>query len=193
VDRLSAASTALLLIDLQKGILQIPVVPHVSADIVARAARLTDSFRKAGATIIRTRVAWSSDFRDALQPAVDRPLQAPAPGPDWAEFPLALHGAAGDLEITKRQWGAFYGTELDLQLRRRGIRTLVLAGIATNLGVESTARAAWEHGYELVLVEDVMASLSADMHGFAVNVILPLIGRVRTAKQVSAMLAPDNG
>lgn len=191
MDRLTAGSTALVLIDLQKGILRIPVVPHPPGEILARAAGLTESFRKAGATIIRTRVAWSSDFRDALQPVVDRPIQGPIPGPDWAEFPPALQVEAGDLDITKRQWGAFYGTELDLQLRRRGIRTLVLAGISTNHGVESTARVAWEHGYELLLVEDVMASLSAEMHGFAVNAIFPLIGRVRSAKQVAAMLASE--
>ena len=189
MDRLAPASTALLLIDLQNGILQIPVAPHTSSEIVGRAAELADKFRKAGGTSICTRVTWSPDFRDALQPAVDRPIQGPTPGPDWADFPNALGIAPGDLTITKRQWGAFYGTELDLQLRRRGIRTIVLGGIATNLGVESTARAAWEHGYEIIFVEDATASLSAEMHRFAFSAIFPLIGRVRSARQVFDMLA----
>jgi nicotinamidase-related amidase len=69
---------------------------------------------------------------------------------------------SGDLQITKRQWGAFYGTELDLQLRRRGIRTIVLGGVATQIGVESTAREAYEHGYELINVRDATASTDAD-------------------------------
>ena len=57
--------------------------------------------------------------------------------PGWSELADGL-AAAGDIVITKRQWGAFHGTELDLQLRRRGIRGIVLGGIATNFGVEFT-------------------------------------------------------
>jgi nicotinamidase-related amidase len=83
-----------------------------------------------------------------------------------------------DIRVTKHQWGAFYGTDLDTQLRRRNIQTVVLGGIATNLGVESTARQAHEHGYDVVIVEDATTSRMADMHGFAVNVIFPLISRV---------------
>jgi nicotinamidase-related amidase len=71
---------------------------------------------------------------------------------------------SGDLMITKRQWGAFYGTELDQQLRRRGIRTIILGGVATNFGVESTARAAFDRGYEVIFVEDAMTSISAEVH-----------------------------
>ena len=71
--------------------------------------------------------------------------------------------------ITKHNWGAFYGTELDLQLRRRGVGTIVLGGIATNFGVESTARDAYERNYALVLAEDAMTSMSADLHALAVE------------------------
>ena len=84
----------------------------------------------------------------------------------------------GDLRITKRQWGAFHGTELDLQLRRRGIQTIVLGGIATNIGVESTARQGWENGYSLVFAEDAISGMSAEMHEFAVKNIFPRLGRV---------------
>src|SRR6266853_1071140 len=84
----------------------------------------------------------------------------------------------GDILVTKRQWGAFHGTELDLQLRRRGIQTIVLGGVATNIGVESTARQAWEHGYAVVLVEDATSGMSAEMHNFAIGNIFPRISRV---------------
>ncbi len=94
----------------------------------------------------------------------------------------------GDLTILKRQWGAFTGTELDLQLRRRGVKTIVLAGIATNFGVESTARSAWELGYDLVLVEDACTSLDADLHRIAIDKILPRISRIVTADSIT--LAP---
>ncbi len=86
--------------------------------------------------------------------------------------------------ITKRQWGAFYGTNLEQQLRRRGIRTIILAGIATNMGVESTARAAQDQGYELVFAEDAMSSMSAEFHQFAVQNIFPMMGRVRISAEI---------
>ncbi|HEX4632402.1 MAG TPA: isochorismatase family protein, partial [Gemmatimonadales bacterium] len=78
----------------------------------------------------------------------------------------------------------FYGTALDLHLRRRGIRTIVLGGIATNFGVESTARDAFERNYELVFVEDAMAALTAEAHAFACQTIFPRIGRVRSTQEV---------
>lgn len=188
MDTLDPATTALLAIDLQQGILQLPLAPHASADLVSRTAQIASRFRGAGAPVFFTSVGWSPDFRDALQPPVDRPIQGPTPGPDWADMPPALGVAPGDFRLMKRQWGAFYGTELDLQLRRRGIKTLVLTGIATNLGVESTARQAWELGYGLVFVEDAISSLSPEMHAFAVNVIFPMIGRVRSTEQVLGMV-----
>jgi nicotinamidase-related amidase len=95
----------------------------------------------------------------------------------------------GDVRITKRQWGAFYGTDLDLQLRRRGIRTLAMSGIATNFGVESTARAAFDRGYELVFVEDAMTSLAAEPHAFTVKELFPRMGRVRSTGEFLAAVA----
>ncbi|MGA2514736.1 MAG: isochorismatase family protein [Candidatus Limnocylindrales bacterium] len=93
-----------------------------------------------------------------------------------------------DLVITKRQWGAFYGIELDLQLRRRGIDTIFLAGISTNVGVESTARDAYERGYEQVFVEDAMAARSADEHEHTVRTVFARMGRVRSTAEVLAAL-----
>src|SRR5258707_2934965 len=90
-----------------------------------------------------------------------------------------------DLVITKRQWGAFYGTELDLQLRRRGVRCIVLGGIATNIGVESTARSAAEHGYELVIPEDLCSGASAEMHAFSFRHILPRLARITNSDEIT--------
>jgi nicotinamidase-related amidase len=97
--------------------------------------------------------------------------------------------AEGDIHIIKRQWGAFYGTELELQLRRRGVSRIVLGGISTNIGVESTARNAFELGFNQVLVEDAMSSSNADHHRFAVENIFPRLGRVRSTEQVLQALA----
>jgi nicotinamidase-related amidase len=87
--------------------------------------------------------------------------------------------------ITKRQWGAYYGTELDLQLRRRGIRRIVLGGIATNIGVESTARSAAEHGYELIVAEDLCSGLNAEMHAFSFKYIFPRLARITNSDTIA--------
>lgn len=89
-----------------------------------------------------------------------------------------------DVVVEKRQWGAFYGTALDQLLRRRGIKTIVIGGIATNIGVESTAREGFDRGYQMVFAEDAMASISAEAHEFAVKTIFPLMGRVRSVDEI---------
>jgi NAD(P)-dependent dehydrogenase (short-subunit alcohol dehydrogenase family)/nicotinamidase-related amidase len=182
---LDPRATALVLVDLQKGILGFPLQPNSSAAVLDAGARLAKRFRAAGATVVLTRVTWAADFADALQQPVDRPLPGPAELPvEWAAFPPELEQSPRDIIVTKRQWGAFHGTELDLQLRRRGIRTLVIGGVATNMGVESTARQAWEHWYEVIFAEDAISSINAQLHAFALESIFPMIGRVRHTTDV---------
>jgi nicotinamidase-related amidase len=178
-------TTALVLIDLQAGILGLPLAPRPGAEVLAAGTALAARFRAAGAPVFPVRVGWSADFADGLTQPVDRPMARPAGGlpAGWSDLAEGV-AAPGDVVITKRQWSAFYGTELDLQLRRRGIRTIVLAGIATNFGVESTGRNAWEHGYGVVFAEDAMTSMSAEMHGFAIDAILPRIGLVSRAADI---------
>ena len=103
---------------------------------------------------------------------------------NWSEIVPELERKDNDFVITKHEWGAFYGTELDLQLRRRGITHIVLGGIATNYGVESTARDAYEHGYNLVFASDAMSSRLASDHDFALARIFPRIGRVRLTSEI---------
>ncbi|MGY4656287.1 nicotinamidase-related amidase [Ewingella americana] len=93
-----------------------------------------------------------------------------------------------DIQVVKRQWGAFYGTDLELQLRRRGITTIVLAGISTNVGVESTARNAWEQGFSLVIAEDACSAHDNDNHQSSVKNIFPRISRVRSTAEILAAL-----
>jgi nicotinamidase-related amidase len=183
---LPARSTALILIDLQKGIFGLPTAPHTGEAVVAKGKELARRFRAARAPVVLVNVTFSPDFADALKAPVDQPMQAPPGGypAGWSELAEGL-AEPSDLRITKRQWGAFYGTELDLQLRRRGVTTVVIGGIATNLGVESTARAAHEHGYAVVLPEDAVTSLSAEMHGFAFERIFPRLGRVTKTDDIA--------
>jgi nicotinamidase-related amidase len=191
IPELIPGSTALIVIDLQRGIVARQVAPHPPRDVVERAARIANALRAAGGRVVLVRVAYAADEGDRLRVTVDAPMP-PGPMPsDWADLVPEVGPRDGDLVITKHQWGAFYGTELDLQLRRRGIRTLLLCGISTNFGVESTARDGWERGYQLLLVEDAMAGLSAEAHAFAVGTIFPRLGIVRSTAQVlEALEAP---
>jgi len=93
--------------------------------------------------------------------------------------------------LSTRQWGAFYGTELDLELRRRGMTAIILCGISTNIGVESTARFAYEYGYNQVFAEDAMAALSAEEHALTVTKIFPRIGLVRKTEEILVDLSHD--
>jgi nicotinamidase-related amidase len=182
---LDPKTTALVVIDLQKGIASRNTAPHDAQTVVKNCARLADEFRKADATVVLVHVGYSPDNADRLRPQADMPPTIPAVlPPEWSEFVPEIGPREGDVIITKRQWGAFYGTDLDLQLRRRGIDTIVLGGIATNMGVESTARDAYERNYGIVFAEDAMASFSAEMHGFAVGTIFPRIGRVRKTGEI---------
>jgi nicotinamidase-related amidase len=180
---LVARETALVLIDLQRGIMQRQTAPHSAADVLANAVRLAKRFREVGAAVVLVNVSYSATGEDRINVATDEPAMGP-PAPGWDELAPDLEKSDKDILITKRQWGAFYGTALDLQLRRRGIRTIVIGGIATNFGVESTARDAYERNFGLVFVEDAMSGISAEAHKFAIGTIFPRIGRVRSTAEV---------
>ena len=186
---LDPKTTALVLIDLQNGIVAMDVKPQPSSDVVARSRRLADAFRAAQAPVVLVTVGHI-DGKDALSPTLDTPAAAAAKPPaGWSDVVAEMNAQPSDMRIMKRQWGAFYGTELDLQLRRRGIRTIVLAGISTNVGVESTARDAFERGYDQVFVTDAMASPAAEAHANTLKYTFPRMGRQRSTEEVLAALA----
>ena len=185
---LDATTTALVLIDLQQGILPYAKAPYDAAAVLANAAPLAAAFRAAKAPVVLVKVGFSADGGDVLKATVDAPNPPGAPPANWLDDTPELPGQPGDIRILKRQWGAFHGTELDLQLRRRGIKTIVLAGIATSIGVESTARNAWELGYDIVFAEDATSGPDAATHANSFEKIFPRIGRVRRTADVLAAL-----
>ena len=157
--------------------------------VVANAAKLAKAFRKNRMPVYLVRVTPSADGKDGLQPVTDAKTQmTSARTSDWAEIVPELGPEPTDFVITKRQWGAFYGTELDLQLRRRAIDTIVLCGISTNLGVESTARYAYEYGYQQIFVEDATAARSRIEHDHTMKTTFTRIGRIRTTEELLADL-----
>ncbi|WP_336946832.1 hydrolase [Asaia sp. HN010] len=182
---LDPKTTALVLIDLQKGILSMPVTPYSGKDVLERNRALAQRARYAGVPVVLVHVGFARDFADAPPQNVDAPLSSAAPLPaDWSDFAPDLQ-QDGDLVVLKHQWGAFTGTDLDLQLRRRGIRTVILAGIATNFGVESTLRHGWELGYDLVVPEDGCTSLDKDLHEMAFKSVFPRLCRVTRTNEIS--------
>jgi nicotinamidase-related amidase len=187
---LDPRTTALILIDVQKGVLSMPLAPHGAAQVVQNAARLGLHFDEVGALVVLVHVAFSGAAVDRLSQPVDAASPAPTGSlpADWTEFAPEIAALRAGVVITKRQWGAFYGTELDLQLRRRGIATIVLAGVATNFGVESTAREAWQHNYAVVVAEDAVTSVGEDLHRFSIDKILPRIARVRSTAEIVGAL-----
>ncbi|GLP70391.1 hydrolase [Streptomyces sp. TUS-ST3] len=164
---LDPARSALVLVDLMDRIVALPLEPRKGTEVLAAAEELTTAFRTAGAPVVLVRV--------------ERPGVTDQPPGSGLVAGLARHG---DIEIVKRTIGAFQGTDLDAVLRERGVTTLVFGGIATNLGVESTARAALDLGYDLVFVEDAMAAFTAAEHESSTRLDFPRLGTVVTVDQV---------
>jgi nicotinamidase-related amidase len=177
---------ALVLIDLQNGILAMPTAPRLGPEILQGSKALAARFRAAGAPVVLVRVAFAADYADAPPSLVDQPMKLPPGGMPEAWSALAEGLASpGDILVVKRQWGAFTGTDLDLQLRRRGVKDVVIGGIATNIGVESTVRNAWELGYNMVVAEDLCATHSTELHEVSIRHIFPRIARVTASDSIA--------
>jgi nicotinamidase-related amidase len=186
--------TAVVIIDLQKGIVGFPGSPHSASDVIANCVALLAAARSVGAQPVLVHVGRSPDGGDALKTTSDQPMRAAgALPPDWSELIPELNQQPNDIAILKRQWGAFYGTDLDLQLRRRGLNTIILCGIATEFGVESTARDAYERGYEQIFAEDAMTGRNVEGHANAITNIFPRMGRVRRSAEIVTALRAGQG
>lgn len=175
--------TALVVIDLQSGIVSHPRAPYSGEQVVANAEKLAAAFTKAAAFVVLVRVSFL-DGRDMLQPMLDEKVSKPPAPAGWDDYVPQLARYSGAYQLTKRQWGAFHGTDLDLQLRRRGIDTVVLCGLSTSIGVDTTAREAYQSGYHLILAEDAMSADTRADHEYVCTRIFPLIGRVRTTEEI---------
>jgi len=186
---LDQAKTALVVIDMTKGVLSLASGPYPVQEVLANTVRLAEAFRQAGSFVVLVNVN-SVDGKDLLHPLTDAEVRMPAQRPkDCADIVPELGPRPLDHLVTKHQWGAFFGTDLDLQLRRRGIETIVLCGIATTFGVETTAREAYQHGYNQVFAEDAMNALSGEEHQHTCTYIFPRIGRIRSTDEIVAAIS----
>ena len=173
--------TALVLIDLQAGLAAMPTA-HPFEGVVAQAASLADAFRRHDLPVVLVNVAGGAPGRTEQA----RPGRTFAPG--WMEFVPELNRQPWDHVVTKRTWGAFTGTDLDGYLRARRITQLVLAGVATSVGVESTARHAYELDFNVTLAVDAMTDSRLAAHDNSVAGIFPRLGETGTAREVIALL-----
>lgn len=175
------STAALIVIDLQKGILSIPTV-HPSTDIVARSARLAKAFREHGLPVFFVNVTGRAPGR------TDAPPRNMQPHADWTDLSPDLGIQPSDHTISKQRWGAFIGTSLHADLQSLGVTQVVLTGIATTAGVESTARSAYDHGYNVAIVIDAITDRDADTHNYAVEKIFPRLAETGTTESVLKLL-----
>ena len=174
-------NTALILIDLQKGIVARDTKPCPPADVVAKAARLAKAFRAHKLPVVLVHVTGGAPGRNE-QP------KPPSPAPDWADLVPELDRQPDDHIVEKKSWGAFTHTGLEEHLRAQGVTQVVVAGIATAIGVESTARQAYEAGFNVTLPIDAMTDLKAETHENSVTHIFPRLGETGTTDEVIGLL-----
>jgi nicotinamidase-related amidase len=175
------ATTALVIIDLQKGLASYPVV-HPIDDVVKHAAELAAAFRRHHLPVVLVNVDGGAPGR------TQRPAGGTGRPADWLEFIAALDRQPQDYVVTKRTWGAFTNTGLEAHLRNLGVTQIVLAGVATSIGVESTALQAHELGFHVALAVDAMTDLSLDAHDHSVTRIFPRLGENATTHEILELL-----
>src|SRR6202035_2316111 len=173
--------TALIVIDLQKGIVGFPTV-HPIGEVVQRSRSLADAFRQRGLPVVLVNVTGGAPGRTERSHSLEG---LPA---DWADLVPELNAQPNDVLVTKRTWGAFTNTGLEARLKALGITQLVLAGIATSFGVESTARHAYELGFNVTLALDAMTDLSLEAHDNSIARIFPRLGETGSTKEIVDLL-----
>ncbi|MDP4144044.1 MAG: hydrolase [Bacillota bacterium] len=184
---INTEKTALVVIDLQNGIVNSPHAPYTGEQVVQNASKLINAFTDKGTFVVLVRVS-SVDGKDMLKPNTDLKTNLPKLPEGWDKLVPEIENTKNAYTITKRQLGAFYGTDLDLQLRRRGIDTIVLCGISTSMGVDTTAREAYQHAYNQIFVEDAMTASSKEEQDYVCKYIFPRLGKIRSTEEVLALL-----
>lgn len=177
-------NVALIVIDLQKGIVTIPTAHPVNG-VIKNAAALADAFRHHGLPVVLVNVTGGASGRaEKSRNLGDLPA-------DWAELIPELNQQPGDHLVTKRTWGAFTNTGLDAHLKARNVTQVVIVGVATTAGVESTARFAHEFGFNVLLAIDAMTDMSLEAHDNSISRIFPRLGETATTQAIIDLLDRD--
>ncbi len=177
--------TALVVVDLQKGIMSRMLQPHTMGDVVARSSTLANEFRKRALPVVLVNVTGVAPGRTEQSRAAGAAAARPA---DWADIVPEMNQQPQDLLITKRTWGAFTNTSLAADLRKLGITQVVITGVATSIGAETTAREAYSHGFNVTIAVDAVSDLDIDSHVNSVKRVFPRLGEVGTTKEIIELL-----
>jgi nicotinamidase-related amidase len=177
--------TALIVIDLQKGIVGFPTV-HPIDEVVECSRSLADAFRQRGLPVVLVNVTGGAPGRTERSHSLEG---LPA---DWADLVPELNAQPDDVLITKRTWGAFTNTDLEARLKALGVTQIVLAGVSTSIGVESTARHAYELGFNVTLAVDAMTDLRREAHDYSIAHIFPRLGETGTTREIIDLLGKRN-
>jgi nicotinamidase-related amidase len=183
------ARTALLVVDLQTGVVRsaadrlTDAVPSM-AQVLDRTRALIDAVRQHELPVVLINVAGSAPGR------TQEPGRFSGPFPEgFTDFVPELGQRPEDITVTKRSWGAFAGTDLDARLRTMAITQVIVAGIATGTGVESTARQAFEQGYNVTLAIDAMTDIRAPAHHYSIESVFPRLGEPGTVQDIIDLLS----
>jgi nicotinamidase-related amidase len=179
-------NTALLVVDLQKGIVGLPGV--AIGEVAANAKALTDAFRAHGKPVVLINVTGTAPGRTEQQRRL--PDQLPE---GFADFIPELGRQPDDIVITKRTWGAFPSTDLEARLRAIGVTQVVVLGVATGTGVEATARQAYEAGFNVTLAIDAMTDPRREAHDYSIANVFPRLGETGTSQEIIDLLAKGRG
>jgi nicotinamidase-related amidase len=174
-------NTALVVIDLQKGVVGLPLA-HPIGGVMAAAMVLTAAFRRRGLPVVLVNATGLAPGRTEQGGSL---AGMPA---DWADLVPELNARSDDLLVTKRTWGAFTNTDLEARLKALGVTQIVLAGVATSFGVESTARHAYELGFNVTLARDAMTDMSLEAHDNSIARIFPRLGEAGSAQEIVDLL-----
>jgi nicotinamidase-related amidase len=173
--------TALIVIDLQQGIVSLPTV-HPIGDVVKNARALADTFRRNGLPVVLVNVDGGAPGRTEQPP---RTTAFPA---GWTDLIPELNRQPSDIVVTKRTWGAFASTDLEHRLRALDVTQIVVVGVATGTGVEATARQAYEQGFNVTLAIDAMTDLRPVAHDYSLAHVFPKLGETGTTQEIIDLL-----
>jgi nicotinamidase-related amidase len=175
-------NTALIIVDLQKGLTGAPF-PDPIAEVVARNRALADRFRALGLPVVLVNVAGTAPGRTEQPPRHMTPLP-----PEWIELIPELNRQPDDILVTKRTWGAFASTDLEARLKARNVTQVVVTGVSTGTGVESTARQAYEQGFNVTLAIDAVTDTRPEAHHYSIANVFPRLGETGTSAEIIGLL-----
>lgn len=173
--------TALIVVDLQNGIVSTPKA-HPVKDVVDNVRMLLDHFRECDLPVVLVNVTGGAPGRNDLGMKMGNLPD------EWSELIPDLNQQPTDHLITKRTWGAFTDTDLHGYLQKQGVTQVVIVGISTSIGVESTARNAWELGYNVNIIVDAVTDNNLDAHMNSVSLIFPRMAQTSTTADFIALL-----